>query len=100
MTSILNENCSIKPELYKNDGSMTRKVSTDIKKKILDFLYAPEPGLIGDMQLIDPITRECYSNENEIRESDGFRWNTAIIYMFEKYDIMLSDKFMNRFIKS
>lgn len=95
MKNVLDSACSIKPESYKADGSMTQRIEPGLKEKILKFLNAPEAGVIGSMPMIDPVTGEIYSRENVIRESDGFAWSSGAIYMFDKYDIKLSDDFIN-----
>ena len=68
------------------------------KSDIIDYLKKPEPGLIGDCSLLDPVTGVCYSHENIIRQADGFQWSSGLIYAFEKYNVMLTDEFMD-FIK-
>ena len=82
---------------FKNDGSMVRKLPDELKNQILNYLKAPEPALIGDVRLIDPVTGNCYNRTNIIRQKDGFEWSSAVIYMLEHYDIRLSDEFLKMF---
>ncbi|MBO4903039.1 MAG: hypothetical protein J5518_09625 [Lachnospiraceae bacterium] len=95
MKGILREGCSIKPDKFKNDGSMSGRVNDQLKKKIIQYLQTPKPGTVGMMPMIDPVTKEVYSRENIIRDSDGYQWSSGVTYMFDKYDILLSDEFMS-----
>ncbi len=77
--------------------TMVEKLPSDLKMRILGYLYSAPMGLAGDMRLIDPLTGEWYSSTNVLREKDGFGWNTAIIHMFEQHDIKLSKDFLRLF---
>lgn len=99
MRGIIKEGCSIWPDEFKNDSTMTMEISQKLKIAIVKYLKLPAPGLVGDCAMLDPVTGECYSHENIIRQADGFEWSSGAIYAFEKYNIKLSDEFMN-FMKS
>lgn len=88
---------SFKPGEFKNDDSMVQKLAPELKARILEYLNKPEPGTIGMVKLVDPITGECYSHECILREKDGFEWASSTIYMLDKYDIRLSDAFLKLF---
>lgn len=94
---IVPENMSFRPGEFKNDSSMVEKLPAELKKRILIYLKEPEAGMIGDMPMIDPVTREKYDSTNIIREKDGFGWSSAAIYMLEHYDIRLSKEFLKLF---
>lgn len=94
---IFPESTSFRLGEFKNDNSMVEKLPPALKKRILDYLKEPEPGLIGDMPMIDPVTGIRYDSTNIIREKDGFGWSSAAIYMLENYDIRLSDEFLKLF---
>ena len=94
---IVHPEVSIKKGEFKNDSSMTSKLPSELKTRILNYLREPPAGLIGDVSLIDPVTGKCYNHTSIIREKDGFTWNSAVIYMFENYDIKLSEEFLRMF---
>ena len=82
---------------FRNDSSMVEKLPDELKRRILTYLKEPEPGTVGDMPMIDPVTGVKYDSTNILREKDGFAWSSAAIYMLEKYDIRLSDDFLRLF---
>lgn len=68
------------------------------KKKILDYLKnIVQPTWVSPIILVDPFTNESYSDYQAIYEKDGFTWDKKTVYMFEKYNIKLSDEFLKRF---
>jgi len=98
LLSIKAKGVSFRPGEFKNDDTMVEKLPPELKSRILEYLKKPEPGLIGMVTLKDPVTGKCYSHESIIREKDGFEWSSATIYMFEKYDIRLSEEFLRMFV--
>lgn len=76
---------------------MENKLPSELKNRILDYLKAPQPTTVADMPLIDPVTGKLYTRTNVLREKDGFEWSTAEIYMFEHYNVVLTDEFMRLF---
>ena len=93
----------VRPEIsfrrgeFKNDQTMTQKLPAELKRRILDYLKSAEPGIMGDMPLIDPVTGVVYERTNVLREKDGFEWSTAEIYMIEHYDVALTNDFLRLF---
>lgn len=76
---------------------MVDKLPSELKDRILDYLKTPQPTTVADMPLIDPVTGKLYTRTNVLREKDGFEWSTAEIYMFEHYNVILTDEFMQLF---
>lgn len=76
---------------------MEDKLPSELKNRILDYLNTPQPTTVADMPLIDPVTEKLYTRTNVLREKDGFEWSTAEIYMFEHYNVILTDEFMRLF---
>ena len=76
---------------------MKDKLPSELKNRILDYLNTPQPTTVADMPLIDPVTGKLYTRTNVLREKDGFEWSTAEIYMFEHYNVILTDEFMRLF---
>ena len=94
---IIPENISYRPGEFKADSSMVKKLPSELKQRILSYLRAPEPGMVGDMPMIDPVTGKKYDSTNILREKDGFEWSSADIYMLEHYDVRLSEDFLKLF---
>ncbi len=88
---------SFEADEFKNDKTMVKKLPDDLKQRILRYLKEPEPDTVADMPLVDPVTGKLYNRTNILRVKDGFEWSTAEIYMFEHYDVILSDEFMRLF---
>ena len=88
---------SFEADEFKNDQTMVKKLPDGLKHKILSYLNEPEPDTVADMPLIDPVTGKVYDRTNILRVKDGFEWSTAEIYMFENYDVILSDDFLRLF---
>lgn len=82
---------------FVNNGPMVQKLRPELKQRILKYLNAPAPGMVGDVKLIDPVTGKVYGHTSILRENDGFIWSTSDIYMLEHYDIKLSDDFLRLF---
>ena len=82
---------------FKNDGSMVEKLPADLKSRILQYMKEPEPILVGDDRMVDPVTGKWYGSTNLIRMKDGFIWSTPAIYMLEHYDVKLSEEFLKLF---
>ena len=97
LKDIVEGNVSFRQGEFKNDQSMVKKLPEELKRRILDYLKEPPPGLIGDMPLIDPVTGKRYTSTNIIRSKDGFEWSSSAIYMLEHYDVKLSDGFLELF---
>ena len=89
---------SFEADEFKNDKTMIKKLPAELKHKILRYLKEPEPDTVADMPLIDPVTGKTYDRTNILRVKDGFEWSTAEIYMFEHYDVILSDDFLRMFM--
>lgn len=94
---IIANGISFRPGEFRNDGTMVQKLNPELKARILEYLNKPEPGMIGMVCLTDPVTGKCYSHENILRQKDGFQWNSSTIYMFEKYNVRLSEAFLRLF---
>ena len=95
--TVVADDVSFRPGEFKRDFTMVEKLPAELKQRILDYMYTPPPGLVGDVRLIDPVTGVQYDHTSIIRERDGFSWSSAVIYMFEHYDIRLSDEFLKLF---
>ena len=83
---------------FKLNNSTVEKLPQELKKRILAYLKSPPLGTMCGKTMIDPITGECYGMTNILREKDGFEWSTPEIYMFEHYDIRLSEEFLKLFV--
>ena len=79
--------------------TMTEKLPGELKKRILAYMKTGVPELMSGMPLYDPVTGENYTWTNTVWTKDGYWWSTAIIYMFEHYDVRLSADFL-RFFQS
>lgn len=85
---------------FKNDESMTEKLPSEMKSRILSYLTSAPVGLVGDVRLTDPVTGKSYTHTSVCRNKDGFEWSSADIYMFEHYDVKLSEDFLQLFKES
>ena len=94
---ITSENVSFRKGEFRNDSSMVEKLPPELKQRILAYLKAQPPGTLCGKPMRDPITGKCYGMTNALREKNGFEWSTPEIYMFEHYDIRLSDEFLRLF---
>lgn len=72
-------------------------VPTRNRGKILRFFKTAEIGPIGMNSLKDPVTGKVYAMSNACYERDGYRWGSAIPYLFEKYNIRLNEGFVAMF---
>ena len=73
------------------------QLPVDLKRRILRYLKSGELGIVGDCAVKDPFTGEIFTRTSAQRVKDGFEWWTIDIYLFEKYDISLSNDFMKLF---
>lgn len=49
----------------------------------------------GMFQPKDPITGKSIGELQDVFEKDGFHWTALDVYMFKKYNIKLTDEFVN-----
>ena len=94
LKGIVAKNVSFRRGEFRNDSSMVQKLPEELKRRVLQYLKEPPPGLVGDMPMIDPVTGKKYDSTNIIRDRDGFEWSSAAIYMLEHYDVKLSEEFL------
>lgn len=93
---VASEKVNIKKGFFLNDSSMTRSYSETEKNAVLKYFATKgKVGMVGTSSLRDPVTGERYSHENKIYESDKYIWSDALVYMFKKYSILLTDEFIN-----
>lgn len=72
----------------------------DIKKDILVYLTSFKPKWVTSARVIDKVTGVVVRNIVNNSYSDGeYQCSGADIYHFEKYNMPLSDKFVNYFIE-
>ncbi len=68
----------------------------DIKDDILVFLTSFKPKWVTSARVIDKVTGEVVRSIVNNSYSDGeYEWSGADIYHFEKYNMPLSDEFIN-----
>lgn len=72
----------------------------DIKDDILVYLTSFKPKWISSARIIDKVSGEAVIDIVNNSFSDGeYQCSGADIYYFEKYNMPLSDKFVNYFIE-
>ena len=78
-----------------------RKVlDPELKSLIVLFLkhLSRSAACVSFRPYYDPVTdRKCTFNDYNWSECNGFIWKEAHLYLFEKYDICLSNEFLNLF---
>lgn len=65
------------------------------KGDILYYLkHFSDKAIIGMKKAVDPISNTVISNYTEVYEIDKLLWSNTMIFLFEKYDIILDDIFI------
>lgn len=79
------------------DKLLVCRLNGNRKARIMRYLRRGNLGIVGDCEVCDPFTKKVLTRTSEQFVKDGFEWWTLDIYMFEKYDVELTEEFLSKF---
>lgn len=69
------------------------------QSKVIDYLKSGKVSMVGMGRSYDVVTGEEFEHEKLYMNDGVYRWNSALIYYVEKYNLKLPDKFIRYVIE-